>query len=309
MNKLFEIIETASRQLGYADHTPVGYTEPTARIRKMAATNGALSLRAALPEIKGTPSRPSVAATLRPAGEALTLADAVMANSRVLRAGAHLIALPEPRLIETGAAPALAETPAGLRVLEPASFAAITLDGITGEGEVTASALADIIATADLDRSAMTQHAFRVNLPRSAQKDIGAEQLTAETMHAIALGLGRAIDRQLIGTLVAAATAAFVPGAAAAKGLHLEELAGIIGTTGTGATLDQGHLYAAGIPAQLSADLAGTLVAAWSRFAVVAAPSVDILAERTDAAGGMTITAWIDLASLAPDTGFAFAVA
>ncbi|SDF50849.1 hypothetical protein PUH89_06630 [Rhodobacter capsulatus] len=43
---LAEILADARRQLGYVDHTPSGMTEPTARIRKLVATNGALSLRA-----------------------------------------------------------------------------------------------------------------------------------------------------------------------------------------------------------------------------------------------------------------------
>lgn len=312
---LAEILAEARRQLGYADHTPAGMAEPTARIRKLAATNGTLSLRALLPEIVGAPSRPSMAATVRPAGEALTLGEAVLANSRVLQAGAHLIALPEPRLVN-GTAPALAEVPAGLRIVRPAPFARIALTD--GEGTVTATALDDVIAAAALDRSAMTARAFRVTLPRSAQKDVGEDQLTAEALHAIALGLGRAVDAELLAALVAAEPANFNLAAAAAKGLRFSELSAIIGTAGTGATTDAGALYATwpttfpgsvptpGVPAELTADCAETLVAAWDRFGVVLSPEIEVLAERLDATGGVTLTCWLDMAALVPDAGFAW---
>ncbi|ETD87798.1 hypothetical protein ACTTAL_12740 [Rhodobacter capsulatus] len=310
---LAEILADARRQLGYADHTPAGMTEPTARIRKLAATNGALSLRALLPEIVGTPSRPSMAETARPAGDALTLGEAVLANSRVLQAGAHLIALPEPKLID-GTAPAFSEVPAGLRVVKPAPLAAIALTA--GEGTVTATPLADVIAAAALDRSAMTQRAFRVSLPRSTQKGVGEAQLAAEALHSIALGLGRAVDAQLLSALVAIAPAKFNLAAAAAKGLRFEELSAIIGTQGVGATTDAGLLYAAcppavvgaapnpSVPAELTADMAETLVGAFDRFGVVVSPEIEVLAERTDATGGLVLTCWLDMAALIPDAGF-----
>jgi hypothetical protein len=261
-----------------------------------------------------------VAATERPAGEALTLGEAVLMNSRVLQAGAHLIALPEPQLIDTKTgAPAFSEVPAGFRVVKPAPFGAISLTA--GEGTVTATALSGVIAAAALDRSAMTQRAFRVTLPRSAQKNVGEAQLTAEALHAIALGLGRAVDAELLTALLATTPANFNLGNAAAKGLRFAELRAIIGNGGTGATTAGAELRATwrtmgaefvptpSLPAELSADMDQTLVAAWDRFAVVVSPVVEVLAERIDASGGVTLTCWADFAALIPDAGFAWAVA
>ncbi|MFU8865088.1 MAG: hypothetical protein ACNA7O_14325 [Rhodobacterales bacterium] len=308
---LAEIIDTAQRQLGYDAHTPIGAQDVTWTRKKIAGTNGTLSLRSLLPEINGTPSRPSSAATIRPAGEQMTIGQAVLMNSRVAMAGAAVIALPEQRLID-GTAPALAEVPAGMRVINPAPFGAIV--ETLGEGQVTASVLADIITEAALDRSAMTQRAFRVPLPRSAMRDIGEAQLTAEALHAIALGLGRAVDAQLLAAIVAATPAVYTnqpvgtASTAAARGLRWQDLAAIVGTAGAGATVDGGQLYVGGVPAELSADMTQTLVGAWDRFGVVVSPEIEVLAERIDATGGVTLTCWCDMQALIPDLGNVWAV-
>lgn len=43
---ILDLFRRASRELGYRDHTPVGMTEPTARIQKPAAVNGTLRMSA-----------------------------------------------------------------------------------------------------------------------------------------------------------------------------------------------------------------------------------------------------------------------
>lgn len=303
---LAQLIDTASRQLGYADHIPAGYTEPTARIRKLAGTNGTISLRSLLPEVTGTPARPSMAATMRPAGEAMTLGQAVLANSRVAMAGAHVILLPEPRLID-GTAPALAEVPSGLRIIRPAPFAEVI--ETLGEGEIPASTLADIITEGAVDRAMMKQIGVRIPLPRSAMKDVGEAQLTAEVLASIALGVGSAIDRLLLSALVAATPAAFTPAAAATKGIRWQELMALVGTSGAGAAADRGDLFVAGVPAEITPDMAATIVAAYDRFAVIVSPEIDLLVTRVDAAGSVTLTGWFDAQTIIPDAGFAWAVA
>lgn len=298
---LRDLVHRASRELGYHDHQPVGMPEPTARIPKAAAVNGALRLTDHLPEIlfdKARPSRSEI-----PAGERFTIDAAALFNSRVAQAGAHIIRLPEPAFIESGE-PVLTDTPAGLRIVRPAPFATVA-DG----ADVTASALADVIAEAKVDRSTMPQVAVRIPLPRSAIKAVGDAQIVAEVAHAIALGVGAAVDRALLSAIVAAGPAPFSFGAAAAAGLRHRDLRAIVGTGGAGAVADRGEMFVNGIDAETSDAVTETIIAAFDRFGVIVSPEIELLAERTDAAGGVTLTAWMGIAALVPDTGVAWTVA
>lgn len=298
---IFDLVQMAARQLGYHDHTPVGMSEPSARIQKPAAVNGTLRMSAYLPEIVTDAARPTQ--TEVPAGEKTTIDAAAFLNSRVADAGAHIIRLPEQTLIE-GPAPVLAEVPAGLRIIRPAPFATVADDT-----DVTASALADVIKEAKVDRAAMPQVAVRIPLPRSALKDIHEAQIVAEVTHAIALGVGAAADRALLSAIVAAGPAPFSFGAAAAAGLRHRDLRAIVGTGGAGAVADRGELFVNGIGAEISDAVTETIVAAFDRFGVIVSPEIELLAERTDAAGGVVLTAWMGIAALVPDTGVAWTVA
>ena len=297
---LRDLVRRASRELGYHDHQPVGMAEPTARIPKAAAVNGALRLTDHLPEIlfdKARPSRSEI-----PAGERFTIDAAALFNSRVAQAGAHIIRLPEPAFIESGE-PALTDTPAGLRIVRPAPFATVA-DG----ADVTASALADVIAEAKVDRATMPQVAVRIPLPRSAIKAVGDAQIVAEVAHAIALGVGAAVDRALLAALVASTPDAFSFGAVAAAGLRHRDLRAIVGTGGAGAVADRGELFVNGIAADTSGAVAETIIAAFDRFGVIVTPEIEVLAERIDATGGVTLTAWMGIAALVPDASLAWAV-
>ena len=297
---ILDLVKMASRQLGYHDHQPVGMAEPTARIPKPAAVNGSLRMSDFLPEIVTGAARPTQ--TEAPAGQKTTIDAAAFHNSRVADAGAHIIRLPEQTLIE-GPAPALADVPAGLRIVRPAPFSTVA-DG----DDITASTLADVIAEAKVDRATMPQIGVRIPLPRSALKDIHEAQIVAELAHAITLGVGVAVDRVLLSAIVAAGPAAFSFGAVAGAGLRFGDLRAIIGTGGAGAAADQGGLFVSGIPAETSGAVPQTVIAAFNRYGVIVTPEVELLAERTDAAGGVTLTAWLGVAALVPDVKFAWAV-
>lgn len=298
---ILDLFRRASRQLGYHDHQPVGMPEPTARIPKPAAVNGTLRMSAYLPEIEADKAQPTRSDV--PAGERLTIDAAALLNSRVTQAGAHIIRLPEPAFIESGE-PVLTDTPAGLRTIRPAPFATVA-DG----ADVTASALADVIKEAKVDRATMPQVAVRIPLPRSAIKAVGDAQIITEVTHAIALGIGAAVDRALLSAIVAAGPASFTFGAAAAAGLRHRDLRAIVGTGGAGAVADRGELFVNGIGAETSDAVAETIIAAFDRFGVIVTPEIELLAERTDAAGGVVLTAWMGIAALVPDTGVAWTVA
>jgi hypothetical protein len=298
---ILDLVKMASRQLGYHDHQPVGMSEPTVRIPKPAAVNGALRMSDYLPEIVADAARPTQ--TEIPAGEKTTIDVAAFLNSRVADAGAHIIRLPEQTLIE-GPAPVLADVPAGLRIVRPAPFSTVA-DG----DDITASTLADVIAEAKVDRATMPQIGVRIPMPRSALKDIHEAQIVAEVAHAITLGVGVAVDRALLSAIVAAGPAPFSFGAVAGAGLRFGDLRAIIGTGGAGAAADQGGLFVSGISAETSGAVPQTVIAAFNRFGVIVSPEVELLAERTDAAGGVVLTAWLGIAALVPDAGFAWSVA
>ena len=298
---ILDLFRRASRELGYHDHQPVGMPEPTVRIPKPAAVNGALRMSAYLPEIEADKAQPTRSDI--PAGERLTIDAAAFLNSRVAQAGAHIIRLPEPAFIESGE-PVLVDTPAGLRIIRPAPFATVA-DG----ADVPASALADVVAEAKVDRATMPQVSVRIPLPRSAIKAVGDAQIVTEVTHAIALGIGAAVDRALLSAIVAAGPASFTFGAAAAAGLRHRDLRAIVGTGGAGAVADRGELFVNGIDAETSDAVTETIIAAFDRFGVIVSPEIELLAERTDAAGGVTLTAWMGIAALVPDTGVAWTVA
>jgi hypothetical protein len=297
---ILDLVKMASRQLGYHDHQPVGMAEPTVRIPKPAAVNGSLRMSDFLPEIVTDAARPTQ--TEIPAGEKTTIDAAAFLNSRVADAGAHIIRLPEQALIE-GPTPALADAPAGLRVIRPAPFSTVA-DG----DDIIASSLADVIAEAKVDRATMPQIGVRVPMPRSALQGIGEAQIVAEITHAITLGVGVAIDRVLLSAIVAAGPAPFSFGAVAGAGLRFGDLRAIIGTAGAGAAADQGGLFVSGIPAETCDAVPQTVIAAFNRFGVIVSPEIELLAERTDAAGGVVLTAWLGIGALVPDAGFAWTV-
>jgi hypothetical protein len=298
---ILDLVKMASRQLGYHDHQPVGMQEPTVRIPKPAAVNGALRMSDFLPEIVTDAARPTQ--TEVPAGQTTTIDAAAFLNSRVADAGAHIIRLPEQTLIE-GPAPVLADVPAGLRIVRPAPFSTVA-DG----DDITASTLSDVIAEAKVDRATMPQVGVRIPMPRSALQGIGEAQIVAEITHAITLGVGAAVDRVLLSAIVAAGPAPFSFGAVAGAGLRFGDLRAIIGTGGAGAAADQGGLFVSGIPAETSGAVPQTVIAAFNRFGVIVSPEIELLAERIDASGGVVLTAWLGVAALVPDAGFAWTVA
>lgn len=309
---LAAIFEHARRQIGYMDGPEGADGVPTYRVAKPAASAATLDLRAMLPRVASTATRPSVATTVRQSGESMTLAATVAAAARTVQAGAHLIVMEPPRLID-GAVPAFTQSPAGLRIVRPAGFEVLTLDPVTGEGEAAENALSDIVTEATIDRETdLLQHAFRVRVPRSTMKDLAPGVAEAEIAHAIALGLAEAADRCLLAALEAAIPAAptggFTFGKAAAMGLRWGDLAAIIGSNpAAGAAVnDAGALTVNGVAAEFVAAPVGAIIAAWSRFAIIMHPEVRVMAERLDATGALTVTCFADMAAVVPDAGFAW---
>ena len=307
---LSELIEAARFAQPFTEHAPGGDLDRAVRIPKIAGVNGRVDLaREFLPSLMDADGRITRAPVAAPGGETITLAAAAAGFSRVIAAGSHLIRLPDEIVaIPTGkdGVVVFPNRPAGLRLIDPANFEALALDPVTGEGEVSAVALPTVEAL--IDRDALTQRVVRFEIKRGVRKDRAPGELEAEIMTALALGVGRALDHELLTAIVATTPAAYTASAAASLGLNFGELRAIVGTAGAGAAPDRGELFVQGIPAELTADVAETIVGAFTRAAVVYHDHAEILVERRSAAGDLVITAWLGMAALVPKPGAFWAV-
>lgn len=302
------LMEGASRALGYQDIAPGGDFERAHRRAKIAGVNGRLSLsRELLPALMDEEGRITRAPAAGPGGEKMTLAAAAAGYSRVIAAGAHLVRLPDETAsaaVGKSGAIALQNRPAGLRLIEAATFGAVALDPLTTEGEITATPLPRPEAT--IDRDGLSQRAVRFEIGRREQKDLTPEELESEILTSLALGLGRALDAELLAAIIATTPPAYTAlpagnaAAAAALGFRWSEIRAVVGTSGQGIEVDNGNLFAGGVPAELTADAAPTVVGAFNRAGVVHHDMADILVERRNAAGDLVVTAWLGMSALIP---------
>lgn len=310
-NTLTGLIEGASRALGYQDIAPGGDFDRAHRRAKIAGVNGRVELSCEmLPALMDRDGRITRTPAARPGGEKMTLAAAAAGYSRVIEAGAHMIRLPDESLaipIGTSGNIALQNRPASLRLIEAATFGAVPLDPLTGEGTIAAAPLP--MPEAEIDRDALTQRAVRFEIKRGLQKDRAPGELESEIYTALTLGIGRAMDAELLAAILATNPTAYTAfpfgtaSTAAALGLTWGEIRALIGTAGAGAVADHGELFAGGVRAELTADAAETIAGAWNRSAVVYHDMAEILVERRNVQGDLVVTAWLGMAALVPTPG------
>jgi hypothetical protein len=281
--------------------------DPTAP--EIAAVNGTVPFSAMLPNMLDDAGFLTAFPAYTRESEVATLRTALLQSSVALSFGAHLIELPEPNL-ETDPAglPILAELPAGLDVIRPAAFAPVTLTG-TGadaEGELTAST--NPIARAVIDRDALEQIAFRVNIGRSELRAHGSDVIEAQLMAAIASGAGAALDGVLLRAIAAACdelTAAAAPHAICARsGVRWRELKAAIGQNAIVPTVDADRLLVGGIHAEHTTGAAHAVLGAWDRCGVAVEREMSVLIERHGLDGGLVVTAWFDAQALVPAPAF-----
>lgn len=238
------------------------------------------------------------------AGQAETVEARAIVNSRACQFGAHL--MPTPMNVRaTGVAGVLEEIPSEFVTVRPVAFA--QPPEVDGEPEVPDGPFP--VSIARIDRDAFPQYAVRFDVKRRTMTRRGHRQLAGEIVAAITLGLGRAVDTELLTAIAATTPAPFTLQAAAASGVRFEELRALVGTGGAGASPSDGKLFAAGVSAELTGDAPGTIVAAFSRFAVATYDEVEILMQRTRGTGDLTVTAWMGLQALIPDGEFAWSLA
>lgn len=284
-------------------HTPLGMQEPTAYIPTRAVRSIPVNLSTFdLPALFGADGRLRRVPGAAPAGATIRLDAGVVAASRIARAGAYVTVVSDSRKARavgaTGSV-ALESVNAEFRTIEAAVFGTVNVDA---EGEAPVVTLPVLGASMDM-RQAITK-GIRFEIPRSERRRVDPAQLADEISIALTLGIARAADEALIAAIIASNPADFSLGAVAAQGLQFDELRALVGSVGAGAAVGQdGSLRAAGVPAELTGDMAGTLVGAWNRSGVAIGEDVQVHFERLGKAGALAVTAWVTVLPLLPDAG------
>jgi hypothetical protein len=285
-------------------HTPAGMSAPTAYIQVSAERSLVISLMgdslAGLFDSQGRLRRTPNAA---PSSDEVKLQAALIGNSRVANAGAHVLIYPEASnavpVGKTGVI-ALETIPGAVRNIEAAPFATVDVDTAA---EVTVSARP--VHVAGIDWSQSIAKAVRFEIPRADRRIYNREpdKLESEILASLTLGLSRAADEVLLSAIAATTPGAFNLGSAAAQGLGFGELRALVGTGGAGAQVNQsGALTVAGVPAELTADAAATVVGAFNRASIAIRDDVTVIFERIGTAGVLAVTAWASFLPLVPDS-------
>lgn len=314
------MFDAASTATGFVARIPPGFVEPTSYVPAPAVSGGTLNIQTTqLPDLfaaDGTWRGVQPIAT--PAGQVLTLRGALAASSRVVNAGAHLI------IEDPTAAKAVAGIPGAVSrqiehftTVEAAQFAAVLDDA-----DVATTALPSF--KSEVRFGASKQRAVRFELKKKDRHTYGDEQMAAEVLASLALGIARAADAAFLAELqaldeIGGLILPFSIGAAAAQGLKFADLQAIVGTAGTGAMVTaDGRMaclpfnttgyQAGGIPAELTGDTAATYVGAWNRAAVALNDEIPVTVARIDKAGTIAVTAWVNVLPLIPQPGKLFRV-
>jgi hypothetical protein len=309
-NPLIDLIDLGSRQLAYVDSTPQGLPDVVRRSRRSPTASGTIDLLQLIDD--AAPAGNGIhALDLRPVGQTVDLDPkaVITASSRVVQAGAELIIATKPPAPLYGSHDGLVgfyQQPALVRAIDPAPFAAVT----DGESATSAATLPmrDALFTWDETPSA----AFSVNVTRAQNIQLGGgEDLRRAILESILRGLGEYLDSLLLTAISATTPAAFTFGLAAARHLKYDQLRGLIGTSGNGASvIGNGSLRAGpGIQAELTAAHADTFIGAFGRAAVAIWPTLNIHATRMDAAGSIQLTCFTNAQAIVPDEAAFWTVA
>lgn len=233
------------------------------------------------------------------AGEVVTMPTAAVANSRVAKAGAHVMFTADTRRAhavgKTGDV-AMEDIPVEFRLINAAKFGVVDIDS---EAEAPTIEL-PVIGGPMSWKNAETL-GVRFNIPRSELRRKNPEDLNAEIATSLALGLARAADERLLAAILAMSPAPFALAAVSSAGLNVGELFALAGTNATGAVHSQdGVLRVAGIDAELTGDMAETIVGAWDRAAIMVNDEVTVTFERLGQAGRLACTAWVTMLPVVP---------
>lgn len=305
------VMADAQNAQNHRAHTPVGMQAPTVYIPTSAARSVVVTLKGdSLPDLFDADGRLRRTPIAAPSSDEVKLEAAIIRNSRVANAGAHVLIYPEQSKAhavgKTGGI-AFETIPGAVRSIEAAPFATINVN--TAE-EVSVSARPIHVAGIDWEQS--IAKAVRWEIPRADRRSYNPDpdKLVAELIASLTLGLSRAADEVLLSAIAATTPEAFTLAHAAAQDLRFGELRAIVGTGGAGAQVNQsGALHVAGVPADLTPDHAFTIVGAFDRASIAIRDDVTVIFERIGTAGVLAVTAWASFLPLLPDSNKFWTVA
>ena len=302
INQIRNLLEQASTAQVWTGRIPAGFTEPTAFVKAPAGRAGALNITTTELQALFTPEGTwrGLDPAAIPAGEVITMAGALAANSRAIKAGARLV-IENPNDLQpvNGVPGAVSRLVQQFTSVEAAPFAFVLEDAEAPASELPAY-------RREIRWGSAKPHAVRFEIKRKDRHAIGDDQIAADILASIALGISRAADAAFLAELASLDEMGLIKpfnfGAAAAQGLTFQELRALIGAAGTGATVNAaGDLAAAGIPAELVAATAATYTGAFNRAGLAVAEEVTVTAARTDRAGTLAVTAWVNVLPLIPN--------
>lgn len=293
-DKLTEAVLQAQQELGIITHAAAGF-EPKVIGTKPAMSSITLHLGTDFAPL--VPQTDSIERNINlVSNEAFTLQAVVAQAARTVQAGATLIVADEQYLGNTSGMHLFSAESALYRVIEAADFSTVT-----SGSDVSESALPFSDGAVSW-RDETSHEAFRVKVSRRTRKNTGGETIEYDVLTAIIHGLAKAADRVLLQAIAALNPSAFTIGAAAARNITFAELSGFVGTTGTGATVQEGKLFAGGlVNAELTAGTDKTLIGAFNRVAVAIHPDVRVVIERMNAQSDLNIIVYANIQAVLPN--------
>ena len=292
-DKLTEAVLQAQQELGEVTHQSAGF-EPKVIGTKPAMSGITLHLGTDYAPL--IPQADSIERNINlVSNEAFTLQAVVAQAARTVQAGSTLIVADEKYIGSTSGMHVFNSDCAIFRAIEAADFASVA-----SGSDVSESALPFSDGVVSW-RDETSHEAFRVKVSRRARKNTGGETLEYDVLTAIVHGLAKAADRVLIQAIAALNPSAFTIGAAAARNITFAELSGFVGTTGTGATVQEGKLFAGGlVNAELTAGTDKTLIGAFNRVAIAIHPDVRVVIERMNAQSDLNIIVYANIQAVIP---------
>lgn len=299
MGKIIDLMEASRRETGVREHTPPGYDEPTFRQAKRPAAAGVIRLSDVLPEYSIDITSPIAAVVEHKAGQKAPLSTAIMANSRIVQAGARLVPVSEklePLRTERTGLVAWQSRAKRFSIIDGAKFAAVD----DGDNVITSELP---IQSVDISLGDAPSHGLRFEIDRSVLKRDGDAAVEIAVMTGLTLGLANLADAVLLNAIKDSEPEAFTLGAAASRGVRIGELRAFVGTAGAGATLEpHGILLAGGIPAELTGGIDATIIGSFARAGVAMNDEVMVIVDRLSVTGRMAVSAWVNCQALLPDS-------
>jgi hypothetical protein len=229
------------------------------------------------------------------------LPTAIARNSLVAQAGAHILFHKDAdtaHAVGNGVQDiVLQRKPARFVNIEAAPFEPVDQ---AIEAEAPNKALPVFVEAIDWTQA--TTWGVHFEATRAQLRGTNGDAFFAELACALILGLSRVVDKTLLTALTAGALPAFTLAGASVQGIRFGELSGIVGTSAAGASVGaDGALRAAGIEAEMTPVIAGSVIGAFNRCGVMIGEELTVIFDKRGTNGRQKVTAFIEVLPIIPD--------